>query len=178
MTAALTSARMSRRPRSSHEEARARRAAALLGGAVCGGLWVLLVRMVLEAAKPEMNTVRIIAAVWITSGLVVGALLMRSAAGSARQTWGRTAIVIGSHGLALPVAAVISFVVAGTRWSPNEVGNLELSATILGVQLAANPIAIRIGFGGFVLGLLLLSIGDRTLRRPRRPQATGGRYSK
>ncbi|HKW94258.1 MAG TPA: hypothetical protein VJX92_20410 [Methylomirabilota bacterium] len=166
---------MSRRPGPGGGDAPEQRRAALLAGAVCGGLWVLLVGLVLDAASPELSTVRAMAAVWIATGLVVGALLVRLPVGSARQAWGRAAMVIGAHGLALPLAAAISFVVAGTRWSPDEVGNLELSATILGVQLAANPTAIRIGFGGFVLGLLLLAIGDRALRRLSRPPPPGGR---
>ncbi len=166
---------MSRRPRPGGGDASEQRGAALLAGAVCGGLWALLVGLVLDAANPELNTVRALVVIWIVTGLAVGAWLVRSPVGSARQAWGRAAVVISAHALALPLAAVVSFVVAGARWSPDDVGNLELSATILGVQLAANPTAIRIGFGGFVLGLLLLAIGDRALRRLRRPPPPGAR---
>jgi hypothetical protein len=36
--------------------------------------------------------------------------------------------------------------------------------------------AIRLGVGGFVLGLLLLSIGDRALRRLPRARLLRGRF--
>ncbi|MGH7349652.1 MAG: hypothetical protein ACREI6_06525 [Candidatus Rokuibacteriota bacterium] len=134
---------------------------------------MLILATVLDAARPETLTVPLMAGVWAATGLVMAALL--SQPGPLRQVWGRAAVTTGLHALALPVAAAISFVVAGAQWSPSNPGALELSATVLGVRLAATPLAIRVGVGGFVLGLLLLSIGDRALRGLHRPRVVGGR---
>ncbi|MGH7396019.1 MAG: hypothetical protein ACRELW_00615 [Candidatus Rokuibacteriota bacterium] len=134
---------------------------------------MLLVATVLDGARPGTLTVPLMAGIWAGAGLVMALVLSRP--GPPRQLWGRAAIAIGLHGLALPVAAVLSFVVAGMQWSPSNPGNLELSATVLGVRLAATPLAIRVGVGGFVLGLLLLSVGDRALRGLRRSRVVGGR---
>jgi len=140
---------------------------ALLAGAVCGGVWALVVGLVLDAAGPGSLPLWLLAGVWAATGLTVAVLLARP--GTPRQLWGRAAIAIGLHGLALPVAAAVSFVVAGRQWTPADPGHQELSAIILGVRVAASPTAIRVAVGGFVLGLVLLSVGDRAVRGPRRP---------
>lgn len=140
---------------------------ALLAGAICGGVWTLAAGIVLDAAGPGSIPPWLLASVWAATGLAVTVLLAKP--GTPRQLWGRAAITIGLHGLALPVAAAVSFVVAGTQWSPADPGNLELSATILGVRVAASPMTIRAAVGGFVLGLVLLAVGDRAMREPRRP---------
>lgn len=149
----------------------ARYGAALVAGALCGGLWALMVGIVLDAAGPGTFSIPLLAAVWAATGLAAAALLARP--GSPRQRWGRAAIVLGFHGVALPVAAAISFVVAGAQWSPAAPGSPELGATVLGVRMAATALAIRAGVTGFVVGLLLLAVGDRALRGPRRPGLVG-----
>lgn len=145
----------------------ARYRVALLGGAVCGGVWALAAAIVLDAAGPGRTPALLLAGIWVATGLAVAVALSKP--GLPRQLWGRATIAIGLHGLALPVAAAISFVVAGAQWSPSDPGSLELSATILGVRVAASPMAIRAAVGGFVLGLVLLAVGDRAMRGPRRP---------
>jgi hypothetical protein len=149
------------------EDLPARYRVALPAGAICGGVWALAAAIVLDAAGPGRIPMLVLAGVWAATGLAAAVVLSRP--GLPRQRWGRAAIAIGLHGLALPVAAAISFVVAGAQWSPSDPGNLELSATILGVRVAASPLAIRAAVGGFVLGLVLLSVGDRAMRGPRRP---------
>jgi hypothetical protein len=162
---------MSRKPRAGPEQQGDRFGVALLAGAVCGGLWVLLVGIVLDAMGPGRISRPLLGGVWGATGLAVALALSRP--GSPRALWGRAAVAIGLHGLALPFAAAISFVVAGAQWSPSDPGRLELSATILGVRVAASPLAIRMAVGGFVGGLILLSVGDRALRGLRRPRGLG-----
>ena len=135
---------------------------------------MLVVAVLVEGARPGILTAPLLAGIWAATGLVTAAVLWRP--GPPRERWGRAAIVAGLHALALPVAAAISCVLAGARWSPGEPGPLELSATLAGVRLAASPMAIRLGVGGFVLGLLLLSIGDRALRGLPRARLLRGRF--
>jgi hypothetical protein len=163
---------MGRRRGSSPGGAAARYRVALLAGAVCGGVSALVVAVLLEGATREGLAVPLLAGVWAVSGLVTAAVLLRPA--RSRERWGRAAIVTGLHALALPAATAISCVVAGARWTPAEPSPLELTATVLGVRLATSPMAVRLGVGGFVLGLLLLSIGDRALRGLRRTGNLGG----
>jgi hypothetical protein len=157
---------MGRRIRSGREERSARYRVALFAGAVSGGLWVLLVDTLLDAAGPWTLPLPLMAGAWAGTGLGVAALLARP--GGLRELWGRAAIAVGLHALALPVAVAVSLVVAGARWSASDPGSLELTAVVMGVRLAATSTAIRVGVAGFVLGLLLLSVGDRALRARRR----------
>lgn len=139
---------------------------AVLAGAVCGGLWVLIVTIIIGVARPGMMTAPLALGIWGTTGLAVAVFVMRP--GTPRESWGRVAMAVGLHGLALPIAAAISFVVTAVVWSPVETTELELSLDILGVRLARTPTIVRLGVSGFVLGLLLISVGDRALRRPGR----------
>lgn len=136
--------------------------AAGLAGLVCGGLWVLVATTILDVARPEMTTVPVKLGVGGVTGLAVAAFLWRP--GTSRQIWGRVALTVGLHGLALPVAAAISFGATGI-WPPPETADLGLSLDVFGVRLVGTPATVRIGVGGFVLGLLLVAIGDRALRR-------------
>jgi hypothetical protein len=73
---------------------------------------------------------------------------------------GRSAMVVGFHCLALPIAACISLVVGRGQWIP-ATGVLD---TILAADL--HPIALSVG--GLLVGVGLVFIGDRALRRRRR----------
>jgi hypothetical protein len=64
----------------------------------------------------------------------------------------------------MPVAAAISFGATGI-WPPPETADLGLSVDLFGVRLVGTPTTVRLGVGGFVLGLLLVVIGDRALGR-------------
>jgi hypothetical protein len=128
---------------------------------VCGGLWVLAVWTVLEVIRPEALTAPLAVGVWGLTGLVVAIVTARP--GSPRQVWGRAVLTMGLHALALPVAAVLSFAATGF-WSPADTVDPWLSLDALGVRLVGTPAAVRLGVGGFFLGLLLVSIGDRALR--------------
>ena len=149
--------------------------AALLAGLGCGGLWVLVTITILERIRPELTTVPVMLGVGGVTGLAVAAFCWRP--GTPRQTWGRVALTVGLHALALPVAAAISFGATGI-WPPPETADLGLSLDIFGVRLVGTPTTVRLGVGGFVLGLLLVAIGDRALRRrgvPDRMRRGAGR---
>lgn len=136
--------------------------AAVLAGLVCGGLWIAFATTILDVARPGVMTVPLALGVGSVTGLVVAAFCWRP--GTPRQIWGRVALTVGLHALALPVAAAIAFGASGI-WPPPETADLRLSLDVFGVRLVGRPATVRLGVGGFVLGLLLVAIGDRALRR-------------
>jgi hypothetical protein len=147
--------------------------AALLAGLVCGGLWILFAITILDVVRPEAPTVPTIG-LGAVAGLAVAAFCSRP--GTSRQVWGRVAIIVGLHALAMPAAAAIAFGATGI-WPPPETADLGLSVDVLGRRLVGTPTTVRLGFGGFVVGLLLVVIGDRALRR-RIPDRPAGRSSR
>jgi len=140
--------------------------AAVLAGLAGGGLWVLITTTILERIRPELATVPIALGVGGVTGLAVAAFCWRP--GTLRQIWGRVALTVGLHALALPVAAAIAFGATGI-WPPPETADLGLSVDVFGVRLVGTPATVRLGVGGFVLGLVLVAIGDRTVRRRGMP---------
>lgn len=147
--------------------------AALLAGLLCGGLWTLFATMTLEVVRPGPLTVPAIG-LGAVAGLAVAAFCWRP--GTSRQIWGRVALTVGLHALAMPAAAAVAFGATGI-WPPPETADLELSVDVLGLRLVGTPTTVRLGFGGFVVGLLLVVIGDRALRR-RVPDRRAGRPSR
>jgi hypothetical protein len=149
--------------------------AAVLAGLACGGLWIAVAITILGVARPGMMTVPLALGVGGVTGLAMAVLCWRP--GTSRQIWGRVALTVGFHALALPVAAAISFGATGI-WPPPETADLGLSLDVFGMRLVGTPATVRLGVGGFVLGLLLVAIGDRALRRrgmPDRTQRGAGR---
>jgi hypothetical protein len=117
---------------------------------------------ILSVVRPTAITVPVVVAVWAVAGLTAGAFCWR--AGPSRQIWGHVALTMGFHALTLPVAAAIAFAATGI-WPPPETADLGLTLDVLGVRLVGSPTTVRIGVGGFVLGLILVAIGDRALGR-------------
>jgi len=136
--------------------------AAVLAGLAGGGLWVLITTTILERIRPELATVPIALGVGGVTGLAVAAFCWRP--GTLRQIWGRVALTVGLHALALPVAAAIAFG-ATEIWPPPETADLGLSVEAFGVRLVGTPATVRLGVAGFFLGLVLVAIGDRAVRR-------------
>jgi hypothetical protein len=136
--------------------------AAVLAGLAGGGLWVLITTTILERIRPELATVPIALGVGGVTGLAVAAFCWRP--GTLRQIWGRVALTVGLHALALPVAAAIAFGATGI-WPPPETADLGLSVEAFGVRLVGTPATVRLGAAGFFLGLVLVAIGDRAVRR-------------
>jgi hypothetical protein len=147
--------------------------AAVLAGLAGGGLWVLITTTILERIRPEWATVPVALGVGGVTGLAVAAFCWRP--GTLRQIWGRVALTVGLHALALPVAAAIAFGATGI-WPPPETADLGLSVEAFGVRLVGTPATVRLGVGGFVLGLVLVAIGDRAVRpRDMRGRRGAGR---
>lgn len=140
--------------------------AAVLAALGCGGLSMLAAVSILSVARPTVITVPVVVAVWTVAGLAAGAFCWR--AGPSRQIWSRVALTMGFHALALPVAAVIAFGATGI-WPPPETADLGLNLNVFGVRLVGTPTTVRIGVGGFVLGLILVAIGDRARGRRGTP---------
>ena len=139
--------------------------AALSAGLVCGGLWVLFVTMILDVVRPGGTLVPALA-LGAVAGLAVAAFFWRP--GPPRQIWGRVGLTVGFHALAMPLAAAIAFG-ATAIWPPPETADLRLSVDVFGVRLVGTPATVRLGFAGFVLGVLLVVIGERVLGRRRIP---------
>ena len=136
--------------------------AAVLAGLAGGGLWVLITTTILERIRPELATVPVALGVGGVTGLAVAAFCWRP--GTLRQIWGRVALTVGLHALALPVAAAMAFGATGI-WPPPETADLGLSVEAFGVRLVGTPATVRLGVAGFFLGLVLVAIGDRAGRR-------------
>lgn len=147
--------------------------AALLAGLVCGGLWILFAITILDVVGPEAPPIPTIG-LGAVAGLAVAEFCWRP--GTPRQVWGRVAITVGLHALAMPAAAAIAFGATGI-WPPPETADLGLSVDVLGLRLVGTPTTVRLGVGGFVVGLLLVVTGDRALRR-RIPDRPAGRHSR
>lgn len=113
---------------------------------------------ILSVVRPTVITVPLVVGIWVVAGLAAGAFFWR--AGPRRQIWAGVALTMGFHALALPVAALIAFVATGI-WPPPEAADLGLNLNLLGVRLVGTPTTVRIGVSGFVLGLILVAIGDR-----------------
>jgi hypothetical protein len=146
-------------------------------GSVCGALWVLLVNTVGNAADSDTLDE--------PAGLVVGlvaaaaAAFLLSAPDSLTEVAGLSAITIGLHSLALPLAALLSFLLAGAHWVPTAGVRPPLMAVILGARFAGDLRTVGLSIGGLLFGLCFVFVGDRVLLRRRlrrsRPRCPLGR---
>jgi hypothetical protein len=96
---------------------------ALVAGSVCGALWMLLVDTVANAIRPDTINDSAVLLVGAVTALV--AALFLSAPQSLTEVEGLSMIVIGFHSLALPISALISFLVAGGAWLPGASAELR-----------------------------------------------------
>ena len=119
-------------------------------GSVCGALWMLLVDTVANTTSIDTINETAVLLVGVVTALV--AVLLLSAPTNLREVVGLSMMVIGFHSLALPIAALTSFVIAGAGWLPG--ASAELRAASLSVA-------------GLLVGMLLIFLGDRALRRHR-----------
>lgn len=138
---------------------------ALAAGLVCGAVWVLLVGTVANAAGFDPMDEPAVLVVGLVTALVAALLL--SAPDSVTEVAGFSAMAIGLHSLALPVAALISFVVAGAQQFPAVSARPALTAVILRVRLAGDLSTVGLSAGGLLVGLFFVFVGDRLLRRRR-----------
>lgn len=138
---------------------------ALVAGSVCGGLWSLLVDTVVSLAGPDSLNEPAVLVVGVVTALVVAGLL--SKAPGLRRMVGLSALVIGFHSLTLPIAALISLFVVGAQWPTAASTRPAFTAVILGIRLAADLRTVGLSVGGLLLGVALVFVGDRVLRRRR-----------
>ena len=143
---------------------------AVVAGGVCGTLWVLSIAMILAAARRGTLTDLPLLAVGVVVALSTVVLL--SGPGRSRELAGRSLMMTGFHSLALPIAALIAFLLGGAQLPAGSV-RAELSAVILGVRLAGTVATVGLSVGGLLAGVLLVFLGDRLLRQLR--QARRGR---
>ena len=121
---------------------------AFVAGSVCGALWMLLVDTVANTIRPDTVRASAVLLVGVVPALLV-ALILSSASESLTEVAGLSMIVTGFHSLALPMAALISFVVAGAAWLP---------------AASAERRTVGVGAAGLLVGVLLVFLGDRVLR--------------
>jgi hypothetical protein len=122
---------------------------ALVAGSACGALWMLLVDTVVNAAIRDAVNETAVRVVGVATALLVAAVLLTP--NRLRTVVGRSAMVVGFHCLALPIAACLAVVVRGAR---------------LGTGLAED--LLTVGVGGLLVGVGLVFVGDRALRRRTR----------
>ena len=111
---------------------------------------MLLVDTVANTISTDTIKESAVLLVGVVTALV--AALFLSAPTNLRQVAGVSMMAIGFHSLALPIAVLISFVVAGAAWLP------EASAELRAVGLSV---------AGLLVGVLLVFLGDQALRRRR-----------
>ena len=168
------------RPRPAHPRPRrwpirlAKAVVTLLGGAASGAVALLVVATVVNAGKAGTLSPRAMLAVWAVGSVV--AMLFIGRAPLIRRAVTRTCLALGVQGVALPLATLVSFVVAGTRLAGSAGTGGERAATVLGVRLAGHVPAVWIGLGGFCVGLALVIAGERARRRVVRRRGATRRF--
>jgi hypothetical protein len=146
----------------------------LLGGAASGAATLLGVATVVNAGKAGTLDRWGMLAVWAVGSVV--AMLFIGRAPLIRRAVTRTCLALGVQGVALPLATLVSFVVAGTRLAGSAGTGGERTVAMLGVQLAGHLPAVWIGLGGFCIGLVLVILGDRPHRRVMRRRGVSRRF--
>jgi hypothetical protein len=155
------SARRRNRPRWPRRLAKA--VATLVGGTAAGAASLLVVATVIDAGKPGTLTTHEMLAVWAVASVI--AMLFIGRAPLIRRVVTRACLAVGVQGVILPLATLLSFVVAGTRLAGSAGSGGERTVEMLGLRLVGNLPAVWIGLGGFCLGLILVIVGDRARRR-------------
>ena len=118
---------------------------ALVAGSVCGVLWILLVDTAVSAAIPDAMSEPAVLAVGVVTALVAASLL--SMPDRLSRVAGLSAMAIGFHSLALPIAALI--------------------ALLVGEAQAGGLRTVALSVNGLLVGVFLVFVGDRVLRRRR-----------
>ena len=141
----------------------ARAVAILVGGAASGAASLLVIGTIVNAGKPGTMGPPIVLAVWAVATVV--AMLFIGRAPLIRRVVTRTCLAVGVQGVVLPLATVVSFIVAGTRLAGSAGSGGERTVEYMGFRLAGSVPAVWIGLGGFCVGLALIIVGDRARRR-------------
>ena len=143
--------------------------ATLVGGAAAGAASLLIIATVVNAGKPGTLTTHAMLAVWAVASVI--AMLFIGRAPLLRRVVTRACLAVGVQGVILPLATLVSFLVAGTRLAGSAGTGGERTVEVLGVRLVGNLPAVWIGLGGFCVGLALVIVGDRARRRVAKRRA-------
>jgi hypothetical protein len=143
--------------------------ATLIGGTAAGAASLLVVATVVNAGKPGTLTTSAMLAVWAVASVI--AMLFIGRAPLIRRVVTRSCLALGVQGVILPLATLVSFIVAGTRLADSAGTGGERTVEVLGVRLVGNLPAVWIGLGGFCVGLALVIVGDRARRRVAKRRA-------
>jgi hypothetical protein len=141
----------------------------LIGGTAAGAASLLVVATVVNAGKPGTMTPPVMFAVWVVASVIT--MLFVGRAPLIRRVVTRTCLALGVQGVILPLATLVSFVVAGTRLAGSAGTGGERTVEVLGLWLAGNLLAVWIGLGGFCVGMALVIVGDRARRRVAKRRA-------
>ena len=141
----------------------------LIGGTAAGAVSLLVVATVVNAGKPGTLTTQETVAIWAVASVV--AMLFIGRAPLIRRVVTRACLVIGVQGVILPLATLLSFVVAGTRLAGSAGTGGERTVEAYGVRLVGSLPAVWIGLAGFFVGLVLVFVGDRAHRQVARRRA-------
>ncbi len=137
--------------------------ATLAGGAASGAASLLVIVTIVNAGKPGTMSPTATLVAWAVFSVV--AMLFIGRAPLIRRVVTRTCLAVGVQGVVLPLATLVSFVVAGTRLAGSAGTGGERAVEFLGLRLAGSLSAVWIGLGGFCIGLALVIVGDRARRR-------------
>ena len=143
--------------------------ATLIGGTAAGAASLLVVATVVNAGKPGTLTTPAMLAVWAVASVI--AMLFLGRAPLIRQVVTRACLALGVQGVILPLATLVSFIVAGTRLAGSAGTGGERTVEVLGVRLVGNLPTVWIGLGGFCVGLALVIVADRARRRVAKRRA-------
>ena len=143
--------------------------ATLIGGTAAGAASLLVVATVVNAGKPGTLTTPAMLAVWVVGSVI--AMLFIGRAPLIRRVVTRACLALGVQGVILPLATLVSFIVAGTRLAGSVGTDGERTVEVLGVRLVGNLPAVWIGLGGFCVGLALVIVADRARRRVAKRRA-------
>jgi peptidoglycan/LPS O-acetylase OafA/YrhL len=121
----------------------------LVAGSVCGAFWILLIDTAVNPAIPDVMHEPAVLVIGVVTALVAASLL--SMANRLSEMVRLSAMAMGFHSLALPIAALISIVAGGAH--------------------AVDLRAVALSIGGLLLGVCLVFVGDRRRRRRSRSRA-------
>jgi hypothetical protein len=143
--------------------------ATLVGGTAAGAASLLVVATVVNAGKPGTLTQTEMLAVWAVASVI--AMLFIGRAPLIRRVVTRACLAVGVQGVILPLATLLSFVVAGTRLAGSAGNGGERTVEVFGVRLVGSLPAVWIGLGGFCVGLALVIVSDRARRQVAKRRA-------
>src|SRR5260370_16947467 len=105
----------------------------LVAGSVCGALWILLVDTAANPAIPDAMNEPAVLAVGVVTALAAASLLSMPDRLGVRV--GLSAMAIGFHSLALPIAALISLLVGGAQAGDLRTVALSVCGVLFGLFL-------------------------------------------